>query len=543
MTKPQFFRAFYTPEPDYLLVGNDLPSRCKMRQISVNDFCKQQGIKWTDSILIEPQLFFELITRSPSDIFNNENSMCRLQNPPQLALCHMGSEMGLGAFLPLDSEVIKAGTPLHASYGGELKLAGTIQRIDYKLGIGFYREILNDITLGNPRNQDYYDNLSQYAVFADQTRGMMAYFQHAPTLEELNAYKTDDPEFKKAIFTANVMVYTSIINSLPHIVCRAIRDILPGQPIVYSYGEEYFNNGEVDYPFRADQFYVINSDGEPIGIADTKARKIQLLPDIKSEQLLEAQQKTSLLPVPPTEEEKKAQLPSYIVNNLLCHFLQFMDYFEDDPMLIKELAFTQLLSYKMLKEKSLIELAKKFITFLTEELLKKPYMKELLKSKAIFSLYKQTMNWADCLRSSKDKYHFHPNLTLENVADKELLSSLQRKQEINYQTKYKKDILQLLEIALSELKTAPRDGFFAPTDTLETLSSQIQLIEDKTSSEEIYKIVQELIKNKESQYQAIKGKLVQASLGYRTAKTVAALDEDYVAHDMVERRLESSRMP
>ncbi len=253
--------AFYVPKPKTILVADKPPLMGgTLKEVPLDEFCINENIKrWTDNPCVQAGLVDKIWGSGVPRIATYVEG--RMISPIRLAICDMGEGLGKGVFLPPDSKPIQAGDIVCPSYGGLLvdqtsfltksfTEQANLINIEYSAADQRLGEIIPKLP-----------ELKVKAIDARRYRGIASYMQDALSEFELQNHYTVDEDIKPYIFTANVTQQVAMYYDMPIVFFVAIKNINPGEPIVYPYGTEY----GIKLMSTGKAHSVINSAGEVIG--------------------------------------------------------------------------------------------------------------------------------------------------------------------------------------------------------------------------------------------------------------------------------------
>jgi hypothetical protein len=157
------------------------------------------------------------------------NFSAGLSYPYEFVICDIANTVGKGVFLAPTAKKIQPGEII-------MLYAGCYEACI--VDSNFYPYMYD--VFEHPIFASDFSSLKTGLINAEQFRGYAGYIQDLPTDEELNEDYDLSSEHKKQIATANIGAYPFLYQGFPIILLRAIKDILPGEQIGYSYGSDYW---------------------------------------------------------------------------------------------------------------------------------------------------------------------------------------------------------------------------------------------------------------------------------------------------------------
>ncbi len=150
----------------------------------------------------------------------------------RFVVVNMGEKMGHGLFLAHDAKPIKMGE-LVVCYSGSLSENETPLFSDYSITVdpSFKHEYHS--VLINPNNLPSIDSA--------KVGNLSRFVQHAPDQMQMHKQLIDKDHMADKVATANLQIRVVIYQGFPVLCLQAFRDILPGEILSFSYGQEYFN--------------------------------------------------------------------------------------------------------------------------------------------------------------------------------------------------------------------------------------------------------------------------------------------------------------
>lgn len=226
--------AFYAKPPETLKIADKPPLLGgKIQEIPREEFCKAQGFRYTAGVEVESALRDRLWHEDPHAKSADHNIEYIAAHPrTDLVIAPMGEGVGMGVFLAPDAAPIPPNTAIMI-YEGVLDgdERGYIEGSDYLLGFSY--EVKPNIL---------YDHfkLQGYAMHAAKVGGITRFVQGGMGDHELSEATGLSSADKKHIPTANLVQVINVHVGCPTGFLVTTREILPGEPLTYCYGKEYW---------------------------------------------------------------------------------------------------------------------------------------------------------------------------------------------------------------------------------------------------------------------------------------------------------------
>jgi hypothetical protein len=226
--------AFYAKPPETLKVADKPPLLGgKIQEVPRDEFCRAQGFRYTAGIEIESGLRDRLWHADPHAKSVDINIEYITTHPrTDLVLAPMGEGTGMGVFLAPDAAPIPANRAIMI-YEGVLDgyERGNCEGSDYLLGFSY--EVKPNIL---------YDHFKQqgYAMHAAKVGGIARFVQGGMGDYELSEATGLSSEDKRHIPTANLVQVINVHGGCPTGFLVTTREILPGEPLMFCYGKEYW---------------------------------------------------------------------------------------------------------------------------------------------------------------------------------------------------------------------------------------------------------------------------------------------------------------
>ncbi len=260
--------VFYAKSPEYVNFSEDSSRLKEVKKIPIEEFSKQQGFQWTDSMLVSPEIRDKLWEDKeyPKKVFTPIEE--RLHNPLNNFVIAINNELGKGVFVSLDSKPIPIGTII-GIHAGEIGSSDVVHYSDYAMDLATDEQKDSVISKLVPHAQSW----------AEQYGNFTRYIQDLPSEEELT--KLNAPKLvKNNIAVENIMLCPTIYCGCPITLMITTRDIQPGEQLGYSYGDMMWSDaighivndkgvvGEIIEKYSnipAKQRCIFNKKGEVIG--------------------------------------------------------------------------------------------------------------------------------------------------------------------------------------------------------------------------------------------------------------------------------------